>query len=84
MTYIYVDRVKRKWYNMTKTQAESLQGGYLMDFEKMLEGYKNKTCIISMERFSDGTCGNIRIAAGNKAHCDEFYSLMKRNFEPGL
>ncbi|MBO7474039.1 MAG: sensor domain-containing diguanylate cyclase [Ruminococcus sp.] len=55
-----------------------------MDFEKMLEGYKNKTCIISIERFSDGTCGNIRIAAGNKAHCDEFYSLMKRDFEPGI
>ena len=32
MTYNYVDRVKRKWSNMTKTQAESLQGGIAYGF----------------------------------------------------
>ena len=42
-----------------------------MDFEKLISSYKNKTCIISVESFPDGEYGNIRIAAGNKAHCDD-------------
>ena len=53
-----------------------------MDFEKLLDGYKTKTCIMSVERYSDGSYGNIRIAAGNKAHCDDMMAVMQRPFIP--
>ena len=54
-----------------------------MDFEKLISTYKNKTCIISVESFPDGEYGNIRIAAGNKAHCDDMLQIMHRPFVPG-
>lgn len=53
-----------------------------MDFDSLLAGYKNKTCIMSVELFSDGTYGNIRIAAGNRAHCDDMMNTMHRPFIP--
>ena len=53
-----------------------------MDFDKIIEGYTNKACIISVERFEDGTYGNIRLAAGNKAHCDDMLNVMHRPFIP--
>ena len=53
-----------------------------MDTEALLKGYKNKTCIISVERFPDGKYGNVRIAAGNKAHCDDMLRVMGKPFVP--
>jgi len=53
-----------------------------MDLDKILSVYKSKTCIISVERFPDGRYGNIRIAAGNKAHCDDMMNVMHRPFIP--
>ena len=53
-----------------------------MSFEKMLNGYKTKACVMSVEKYSDGSYGNIRIAAGNKAHCDEMLNVMHRPFIP--
>ena len=53
-----------------------------MDFEKILSGYKTKTCVISVEKYPDGGYGNIRIAAGNRAHCDEMENVMHRTFIP--
>ncbi len=53
-----------------------------MDFERMLNAYKSKACVISVEKFSDGSYGNIRIAAGNKAHCDDMLNVMGRPFIP--
>ncbi len=53
-----------------------------MDFERLLSGYKAKTCIISVEMFSDDQYGNIRIVAGNKAHCDDMMNVMHRPFIP--
>ena len=53
-----------------------------MDFEKILSVYKSKTCIISVEKLPDGKYGNIRIAAGNKAHCDDMLNVMHRPFIP--
>lgn len=47
-----------------------------MDFEPLLSGYKNKTCIMSVELFPDGKYGNIRIAAGNRAHYDAMMNTM--------
>ena len=53
-----------------------------MDFDKLLSGYKNKACIISVEKYADDQYGNIRIAAGNKAHCDDMMNVMHRPFVP--
>jgi len=53
-----------------------------MDFESILKVYKNNTCIISVEQFPDGHCGNIRIAAGNRAHCEDMLNTMHRPFIP--
>ena len=53
-----------------------------MDFEQILSSYKSKACVISVETFPDGGYGNIRIAAGNRAHCDEMAGVMHRPFVP--
>ncbi|SMC76807.1 diguanylate cyclase (GGDEF) domain-containing protein [Oscillospiraceae bacterium] len=53
-----------------------------MDFERLLSGYRSKTCIMSVERFPDGKYGNIRIVAGNKAHCDDMANVMHNPFVP--
>ncbi len=46
-----------------------------MDFDNLLSHYKAKACIVSVEFFPDGSYGNIRVVAGNKAHCDDMASL---------
>lgn len=53
-----------------------------MDFEKMINNYKTKTCVISVEKFPDDSYGNIRIVAGNKSHCDEIQNFHHRPFIP--
>lgn len=53
-----------------------------MDFEQILSAYKSKACILSVEAWPDGGDGNIRIAAGNKGHCDEMATVMRRPFVP--
>lgn len=53
-----------------------------MDFDSILSRYKAKTCIVSVEFFSDGTYGNIRVVAGNKAHYDDMAAL-NHPFVPG-
>ena len=54
-----------------------------MDFEQLLSAYQSKTCIVSVEAFPDGHYGNIRIVAGNQAHCDDMLQTMHRPFVPG-
>lgn len=41
-----------------------------MDYQKLVDGIETMTCIISAERFPDGSCGNVRLVAGNKAYID--------------
>ena len=53
-----------------------------MDFEQILSVYKSKTCILSVETYPDGGYGNIRIVAGNKAHCDEMTNVLHRPYIP--
>ena len=53
-----------------------------MDFESLLAPYKAKSCIVSVELHPDNTYGNIRIVAGNKAHCDDMAAL-GHPFVPG-
>ena len=54
-----------------------------MDYEKLLSGYKAKACIISVDIYPDDHYGNIRIVAGNKAHCDDMLKTMHKKFIPG-
>ena len=53
-----------------------------MDFDVLLLHYRAKACVVSVEFFPDGTYGNIRVVAGNKAHCDDMAAL-NHPFEPG-
>ena len=41
-----------------------------MDFQEFVNNIEPMTCIISVEKFSDGSYGNIRLVAGNKAYID--------------
>jgi len=45
-----------------------------MDFDQLLSHYKSKACVISVELHPDGTYGNIRVVAGNQAHCEDMAS----------
>ena len=53
-----------------------------MDFDKILSRYKAKACVMSVELFPDGSYGNIRVVAGNKAHCDDMEALRHTPFVP--
>ena len=53
-----------------------------MDFAQILSAYRSKACVLSVEAYPGGGYGNIRIAAGNKAHCDEMARVMRREFVP--
>ncbi len=46
-----------------------------MDFDNLLLHYRAKACIVSVEFFPDGSYGNIRVVAGNQAHCDDMAAL---------
>lgn len=46
-----------------------------MDFDNLLSHYRAKACIVSVEFFPDGSYGNIRVVAGNQAHCDDMAAL---------
>ena len=53
-----------------------------MDFDKLLSAYKSKACIMSVDKLPDDRYGNIRIVAGNKAHCDDMLASMHKEFVP--
>ena len=57
-------------------------GQTCMDFDKILSHYKAKACVMSVELYPDGSYGNIRVVAGNKAHCEEMESTQGRPFVP--
>ena len=54
-----------------------------MDFDKLLSGYKAKACVMSVDILPDDRYGNIRIVAGNKAHCTDMLATMHKEFIPG-
>ena len=41
-----------------------------MDFQKVADGIGALTCIVSVEKLEDGSCGDVRIVTGNKAYID--------------
>ena len=53
-----------------------------MDFQKILEDYQCKTCIMSVEAYPDGSYGNIRVAAGNAAHAADIEMVTGHPFVP--
>lgn len=66
---------------MTK-KVKLVVRGDIMDFDKILDDYECKTCVISIEKLSDDNYGNIRIVAGNKAHCEEMFAIRNKEFIP--
>lgn len=53
-----------------------------MDYEKLVSCQKGRACIISVEKYSDGSYGNIRIVTANKAHIDDAEQAFHRQFVP--
>lgn len=53
-----------------------------MDFKSVLESQKTKTCIISVEKFSEENYGNIRIVDGNRAHYEDMMNTLHHPFVP--
>ena len=53
-----------------------------MSFDEILKLYKTKTCIISVDKFEDNRYGNIRVVAGNQAHCEDILHITGHPFEP--
>lgn len=54
-----------------------------MSFDDLLKRYKAKTCIMSVEKFDETHFGNIRVVAGNQAHCDDIANITGHPFVPG-
>lgn len=62
-----------------------------MDYQKFVDGFELTTCIISVQRFPDGSYGNIRIVAGNKPYIDSIENpfngaaahMLNNKFVPG-
>ena len=54
-----------------------------MSFDEILKLYKTKTCVMSVEKFDDSHYGNIKVVAGNKAHCDDILHITGHPFVPG-
>lgn len=61
-----------------------------MDFQSFVDKIEPMTCIVSVEKFSDGSYGNIRLVAGNKAYIESIESkdavsstqMLKNKFIP--
>ncbi len=53
-----------------------------MDFDKIVADHKCRSCIISVEKYQDGTYGNIRVVAANKAHREDSEKVFGRPFVP--
>ena len=45
------------------------------DFFAFAEHFKSTTCILSVESYPDGSYGNIRIVAGNRAYLNIAHSV---------
>ncbi|MCR5188433.1 MAG: hypothetical protein K6C97_05815 [Treponema sp.] len=61
-----------------------------MDFQNFVDGFKLMTCLISVEKFSDDSYGNIRIVTGNKAYIQSIEAdpdapqMLTNKFTPNL
>ncbi len=53
-----------------------------MDFEQIVSGHKSRTCVLAVEHYPDGSYGNIRIVAANKALRADAEQIFHRHFVP--
>ena len=60
-----------------------------MDFQSFIDCVEPVSCVLSVEKLSDGTCGKIRIVCGNHAYIDSLKSdhligknLLSHELEP--
>lgn len=59
------------------------------DFQNLADGLGAATSVMSVQVLKDGSCGEIRVVAGNKAYIDSIerpagdYSMRTDKFEPG-
>lgn len=51
-----------------------------MDFTELVEGYKCKTCVLSVDVNPDGTYGNILVVTGNQIFKNDIEGLTKQPF----
>ena len=54
-----------------------------MSLDEILKQYKAKTCIVSIEKTGENKYGNIKVVAGNQAHCDDILHITGHPFKPG-
>ncbi|MBQ4486860.1 MAG: GGDEF domain-containing protein [Oscillospiraceae bacterium] len=62
-----------------------------MDLQKFVDGFELTTCILSVEKFDDGSYGNVKIVCGNKAYIDSIENpfngasshMLNNKFIPG-
>jgi len=62
-----------------------------MDFQKIVDAFETMTCVLSVEQYADGSYGNIRIVAANKAYVDSIENtqtmsasvMLQNHFVPG-
>ena len=62
-----------------------------MDFQDFADSIEPMTCVISVEKYPDGSYGNIRLVAGNKAYVDSIENpqhmssaeMLNNKFIPG-
>lgn len=59
-----------------------------MDFQNVADSIAAMTCIVSVEKLEDGSCGDVRIVTGNKAYIDSIehpmsdVELLTKKFTP--
>ena len=52
-----------------------------MEYNSILNNFKGKACIISVEKYPEDKYGNIRVVAANKAHAEEVERVWGHSFE---
>ena len=45
-------------------------GGGRMDWRAFVDHFDTMTCVLSVEKKPDGTCGTVRIVTGNQKYLD--------------
>ena len=60
----------------------------MIDFQSLVDGMGAMTCVISVEKREDGSCGEIRIVTGNASYIESIehpagnYQMLTNKFEP--
>lgn len=74
--------LKIAWFHQVSYKNKTNWGVVIaMDFQSLLDQYECKACVMSVEVFPDGKYGNIRVAAGNRAHAEEIKMIRGYAFE---